>query len=299
MAEIEATGSTSSKLRNMLEGIEIDISASGSRIKAETLFGKELTVLLESFKGFTEKFIDYGSKIRISYHINIPEYVDIKIKNQFGDITMQNNTGMVSVDLSNGDFKANSLNRLSEFNFDFGEAEIGSVKDARIVTTFSKFYIKEAGELSVNSTGSRYELGRTGRLNLESRRDKFFIEDASGLGGASYFSDFRIERLTGQNILTLKYGSFETESVDRGFEKIDISSAYSDITLSFEPSSAFSFRINHTNAFVVIPEKNTRSEKKSVNEEKKEFLITGSAGNDPGGHEVRIDASRGNIYLKN
>lgn len=297
-AEIEATANSTSKLQNLLEGIEISISESGKSVRAETKFGKELTVLLESFKGFTEKIIDYGSRIRINYYISLPDYIDINIRNQFGDVSIENNTGTISVDLSNGDFSAGSLNRLAEFNFDFGDADIGSVKSARIVTTFSKFIIKEAGEVTISSTACRYELGTTGKLNFESRRDKFFMEEIAGLSGTSYFSDFNITRLKGVSDVNLRYGSFEVEETDGRFEKIDITSSYSDITLGFDQSFSSRFEINHTNAFVVIPEKNTKSEKETINDEKKEYLITGTAGSNPGSREIRIDATRGNIYLK-
>jgi hypothetical protein len=297
-AEIEATANSTSKLEKLLEGIEISISESGKSVRAETKFGKELTVLLESFKGFTEKLIDYGSRIRINYFINLPDYVDISIKNQFGDVSIENNTGTISVDLSNGDFRAGSLNRFADFNFDFGDAEIGSVKSVRIVTTFSKFYIKESGEVTISSTASSYELGTIGKLDFESRRDKFFIENISGLTGTSYFSDFKINHLTGKSNVNLKYGSFEVEKTDNRFDKIDISSSYSDITLEFDPSFSSRFEINHTNSFVVLPELNTKSEKETLNDEKKEYLITGTTGSDPGSREVRIDATRGNICLK-
>lgn len=297
-AEIEATANSTSKLRNLLDGIEISISESGRTVRAETKFGKELTVLVESFKGFTEKLIDYGSKIRINYFINVPEYIDISIKNQFGDVSIEDNTGTISVDLSNGDFSAGSLNRLSEFNFDFGDAEIGSVKFAKIVTTFSKYFIKESGEITISSTASRYELGTIRKLNFESRRDKLFIDNISGLRGTSYFSDFKITHLTGESDVNLKYGSFEVEKTDNRFDKIEISSSYSDVTLGFDPSFSSRFEINHTNAFVVIPENNTRSVKKSLNDDKKQYLITGTTGRDPGSREVRIDATRGNICLK-
>ncbi|NLJ42606.1 MAG: DUF4097 family beta strand repeat protein [Bacteroidales bacterium] len=297
-AEIEATANSTSKLKNLLEGIEISISESGRSVRAETKFGKELTVLVESFKGFTDKIIDYGSRIRINYFISLPDYVDISIKNQFGDVSVENNAGTISVDLSNGDFKAGSLNRLAELNFDFGDAEIGSVKSARIVTTFSKFLIKESGEVTISSTASRYELGTIGKLNFESRRDKFFIENISGIKGTSYFSDFKINHLTGESDVNLKYGSFEVEKTDNRFDRIDISSSYSDITLEFDPSFSSRFEINHTNAFVVLPEINTRSEKETLNDEKKEYLIKGTTGSDPGSREIRIDATRGNICLK-
>jgi hypothetical protein len=298
MAEIEAFAPNHSRLQNLLDGIEINIAGTGSLIRAETEFGKEITVLLESFKGITGKIIDYDSRVQINYYINIPDNVDISIENQFGDIFMENNTGVISVSLSKGNFEANSLNRISDLSLDFGDAEIGSVKTGRINSTFSKIKISRSEDISINSTSTRFDLGKAGKVNVESRRDKFYISNISGITGISYFTDYKIEELTGNTDLDLKYGSFDAEKVDDAFEKITLDSDYSDITAKFDPSASFEFDIRHTNAFVILPDKNIKSEKEALNEDKKEYLITGKIGNNPGSRRVKIDAKRGNIYLK-
>jgi hypothetical protein len=298
MAEIEAFAPNHSRLQKMLDGIEINISGTGSLIRAETEFGKEITVLLESFKGITGKIIDYDSRVQINYYIDIPDYVEISIENQFGDIFMENNTGTISVSLSKGNFEASSLNRLSDLSLDFGNAEIGSVKSGMINSTFSKIKISQSEDLSINSTSTKFDLGKAGKVNVESRRDKFYIGTISGISGISYFTDYKIETLTGTTDLDLKYGSFEVERVDDAFEKINLDSDYSDITAEFDPSASFEFDIRHTNSFVVLPDKNIKSEKEALNEDKKEYLITGKIGNIPGTRRVKIDARRGNIYIK-
>jgi len=297
-AEIEAFAPNHSKLQKMLDGIEINIIGSGSLIRAETEFGREITVLLESFKGITGKIIDYDSRVQINYYINIPDYVDINIENQFGDISMENNTGIISVTLSKGNFEAKSLNRISSLSLDFGDAEIGSVKSGKINTTFSKIIIRQSNDLSINSTSTRFDLVKAEKVNVESRRDKFYIGDISGISGISYFTDYKIEILTGNTDLDLKYGSFDVARVDDRFEKITLNSDYSDITADFDASASFDFDIRHTNAFVVLPDKNIKSEKEALNEDKKEYLITGEIGNNPGSRKVKIDAKRGNIYFK-
>lgn len=298
MAEIEAFAPNHSKLDKMFDGIEINITGTGSLVRAETEFGHEITEVLESFKGLTQKIIDYDSRVQINYYINIPDDVDINMENQFGDIDMENNTGIISVKLSNGDFKANSLNRISEFSLDFGDAEIGSVKSGKINTSFSKYVISECGDLSINSTSGRFELGNAEKIDIESRRDKFFIGNINGISGISYFTDYHIENLNGNTDLAVKYGSFNAESIDARFENINLTSAYCDITLDIDPSASCEFEIRHINAFVVIPDKNIKSRKETLNEEKKEYLISGTLGSNPGTRKVMIDATRGNIYLK-
>lgn len=298
LAEIEAFAPNRSRLDKMLKGIEVSISGSGNLVRAETLFGREITVLLESLKGITENIIEYESKVRINYFINIPDNVDIDIDNQFGDVSLEDNSSIVSVNITNGDFKANSLDRISELSIDFGDAEINSVRSAKLNTTFSKIIVSQSNDLVINSTSSRFELGKAGKVDIESRRDKFFIDDINGISGISYFTDYKIGNLNGNTDLDLKYGSLDIESIDARFENITIKSAYSDITAGFDASPSFEFEIRHTNAFVVLPDINIKSRKEVLNEEKKEYFVSGIKGSNPGSHKVRIDATRGNIYIK-
>ena len=98
--------------------------------------------------------------------------------------------------------------------------------------------------------------------------------------------------------LSTRYGSVTTELIEKGFESININSGYTDISLRSDQGSSYNLDIRHLNAFLVLPEKNIKTEEKSLNEDKKEYLTTGTVGKNPGKAKVKIDATRGNIYLK-
>jgi len=298
LAEVEAFAPNQTKLNNMFDGIDINITETTMVVRAKTEFTQSIVVLLESFKGLTEKIVDYNSRVQINYYINVPDYLDIRIENQFGDIFMENNKGNVSVSLSNGGFEANALNKLSDLKLNFGDAEINSVNSGKIEASFSKLTINESSDLTINSISSRFNLKKSEKINVESRRDKFFIGDINEITGISYFTDYNLENLGKEIDLTLKYGSLHADLVDNRFDKINLISAYSDITLSFNQTASYGLEIRHINAFVVIPDKDTKIEKEVLNEDKKEYLLTGTYGNNPGTRKVRIDATRGNIYLK-
>ena len=86
--------------------------------------------------------------------------------------------------------------------------------------------------------------------------------------------------------------------IEKGFEAIVLNSGYSDISLGFDPGSSYNLDIRQVNAFLVLPDKNIKTEQKALNEDKKEFMTYGTVGRNPGTTKVKIDAVRGNIYLK-
>jgi hypothetical protein len=297
-AEIKAYAKDRSKTNKMFDGISVNISGSKYIVKAQTEFSSNINTLFESFKGMTNKIISYDSHIEINYYINIPEYLNLKIDNKYGDVYMENSTGEFRISVSNGSFKANSLGKNSSLNLVFCDAKINSVISGNIDASFSEISIGETEDLSTNSISSKYDIKKAGMIRTESKRDKFFFENIGSLQGNAYFTDFNVNNLGKEINLSTRYGSINTEYIENGFESININSSYSDISLRFDQGTSYNLDIRHLNAFLVLPDKNIRTEEKVLNEDKKEYLTTGTVGKNAGKAKVKIDATRGNIYLK-
>jgi hypothetical protein len=297
-AEVKAFAPNQAKLNKMFDGITINITESKYLVRAQTDFTQNINMLFESFKGMTSKLISYDSRVEINYYVSMPEYMNLKIENKYGDVYMEDNTGTFSISLSNGSFKANSLGKGSNISLTFCDATINSVTSGKINASFSDISIGETEDLSINSISSRYDIKEAGMIRSESRRDKFFIGNIESLHGNSYFTDFKMSNLKKVLDLTTRYGSVNADRIEKGFESIDVNSGYSDISMEFDQGSSYNLDIRHINVFLVLPDKNIKTEQKALNEEKKEFMTYGTIGKNPGTAKVKIDASHGNIYLK-
>lgn len=297
-AEVEASSSDVERLRKMFQGIEVNISSTSFLVRAETEFTQNISMLFESFKGLTNKLIPYESKIQINYFINAPEYLDMRITNKYGDVYLENNTGKFSLNLSNGSFEANSLENASGLTLTFCDATVKNISNGDLKASFSEVVIDESQDLSVTGISSRFDLGKTGRLNVESRRDKFFIGNVSSISGDSYFSTFRIEVVEKEINLETNYGSINADQIGKNIELITINSSYTDIELNFDPAASYDVDIRHLHTFLILPDENARLEKRTLNEDKSEYVTTGTVGRNPGKTKVIINATRGNIYLK-
>jgi hypothetical protein len=282
----------------MFNGININITGSSFQVRAESEFNQNIDILFESFKGMTSKLIPYESRLQINYFISAPEYLDMQITNKYGDVYMENNTGKFSLSLSNGSFKANSLDESNQIELTFCDATINKIRKGYINSSFSDVEIGESQEIKISSISSKFNFKKIGKLDAESRRDKFYIGIASEVRGNSYFTDYRIGELEKEIDVVSKYGSVNADDIQKGLDFININSSYSDISLTFDPAASYNLDIRHVNAFLVLPEKNSDIEKKTVNEDKKEYMTFGKVGKNPGSVKVSIDATRGNIYIK-
>jgi len=297
-AEIKAYAKDRSKLHKMFEGINVNFSDSKYLIRVQTEFTSNINTLFESFKGMTNKIISYDSHIEINYYISIPDYLNLRIENKYGDVYMENSTGEFRMTISNGSFKANTLGKNSSVNMVFCDARISSFVSGNIDASFSELSIGSTEDLSMNSISSKWDIRKAGIVRGESKRDKFYIENIASFQCNSYFSDFKLNNLKNKVNLTTRYGSFNADLIDKGFDDVSINSNYSDISLSFDQGSSYNLDIRHTNAFLVLPDKNIKSEEKVLNQDKKEILTTGSVGKNTTKTTVKIEATRGNIYLK-
>jgi hypothetical protein len=297
-AEVKAFSKDHTKISKMFDGITVNITDSKYLVRAQTEFTSNINTLFESFKGMTSKIISYDSHIEIDYYINVPEYLNLKIDNKYGDVYMENNTGEFKISLSNGSFKANSLGEKTSLTLVFCDAKISSVGSGNVDASFSDISIGETEELSINSISSKYDIKKAGIIRGESRRDKFFIGNIDRLEGNAYFTDYNVSNIRKELNLTTRYGSITADLIDNGFGSVNINSGYSDISLHFDPGTSYNLDIRHVNAFLVLPEKNIKTEEKELNEDKKEYITSGTVGKNPGSAKVKIDATHGNIYLK-
>jgi hypothetical protein len=297
-AEIKANAQSMSKLEKMFDGIDINITDTKYLIRAQTDFTQNLNMLFESFKGMTSKLISYDSRVEINYYISVPEYLNLRIDNKYGDVYMEDSRGQVMITVTNGSFKGNSLGNGSSVTLTFCDATINSISSGKINASFSDLVIGETGDLIISSISSRYEIKKISTLETESKRDKFFIDDIDVLKANSYFTDFKIGSLKKEIDLTTRYGNITTDLVENRFESININSGYSDISFRFDQGASYNFDIRQINSFLVLPDKDIKSEKKTMSDEKKEYSTFGTVGKNPGTSKVKIDATRGNIFLK-
>lgn len=297
-AEVKGVATNQAKLKKMFDGISVTITETNYLIRAQTNFSQNVGMFFENFKGMTENIITYSSHIEINYYISVPEYLNLKIENKYGDVYMENTRENLSVTVSNGSFRANSIGKGSNLTLAFCNAKINSIESGEIDATFSEISVNSTGYLKLNSTSSRYDIKKAEKVLLESRRDKVFIDEIGTLTCNSYFTDFNLSNIKDELSLTTRYGNLNTDFIRKEFKSIDINSSYTDVTLRFDNNSSYNLDIRRLNAFLVLPDKNIETEEKIINADKKEYITFGTYGSDTPTAKVKIDATRGNIYLK-
>ncbi len=297
-AEIEASAPNQTRTDRMLEGIEIEITSTKYFVRAQTIFARTLEMFFESLKGMTDKLLSYDSRVQINYYIKIPTYLNIRVDNKYGDVYIDGNHGNVTLSLSNGALKAQSLGKNSTINLSFCNVLIDKAEDCKADASFSDVIIDEADNLTIKSVSSKFEIKKVESIYAESRRDKFYIGSIKTLSGNSYFSTFRIEKLISDADLTTRYGNLTIAAIDNNFLTINLNAAYNDINITFENSPSYYLEIRHINSTVMLPPGDHSVENNIINSDRKEYIVAGNIGRKPGNRKVRIEANRGSIIIR-
>jgi hypothetical protein len=295
--ELSVKSNNLSRLNKTIDNIDFNFTDTDYYIIAKTEFGRRYNNLLYELRNLAETFIPSENNVNIDYTVFIPENINLKIQNKYGDIYIDDHSGDINLILSNGDFKANNLNGQSNIELNMGDGVVNYIKKSKLNISYSDFRIKEAEDLIINTRSSKINIDKSNTVKIYSRRDKYFIERSNNISGETYFSDLWVYELGSNLNLILKYGSLNLEYIDKNFSFLNINSNYADLNLIFEKNAAYQIDITNKNALFSYPEDLAKLEEKAIDDDEKEFIIYGTIGNIDTSSKVKISAIKGNINI--
>lgn len=234
------------KLEKTLDGIDFDFTNSQHYLIARTLVGENRNQLESELIRFKESLLQTNGNVAIDYQVWLPDNRDLRIENKFGDILIGDYSGPLDINLSNGKLRTKALRGKLTLNMNFAGASIGNTTNARIYCNYSDIYVKESGQMRIDSKSSTVEILQTNLLNANSRRDKYRIRMIEQLEADGNFSSFRVASLLKSSKLRTTYGDIELENVDPKFENIFIEARSTDINLYFDAESKFNFELTES-----------------------------------------------------
>ncbi len=244
--EIKVEEKKLDKLEKTLDGIDFDFTNSSYYLIARTLVGGNRTSLESEFVRFKESLLQSAGNVSIDYKVWLPDNHELRVENKFGDILMGNYSGAVEITLSNGKLRTKAMKGKFNMNLKFADATLGNISNGRIYSNYSDIYIKESGQLRIDSKSSTIEILQTNLLNADSRRDKYRVRLIDKIEAAGDFSSFRLSNLLNTARLQTNFGDIELENVDPDFDNIYIESKSTDINLYFDAGSGFNFEVTES-----------------------------------------------------
>lgn len=299
--DLKVIATKESKLNSSFDYIDFSFNASKNFVIVETTFAGQGT-FWSDVKDLANTVFAGGTKTQIDYKIYLPSYVSVKIENKYGDIFISDHNGPIDISLSNGDLKSNALNGKSNITLQFANANIKFIKDGILdITYYSDLQLEEADKLKIESRSSKLNIDKINSLEIDSYRDKYYLDTANIIDAKNSFTYLEIKNLIKNIEMKANYGELVIKSIHNSVNYINLDVESTDININKNASQAFFLElIYNEKAELYFSDKLKNKETLKMDEEKRLAKTSGLLGSsDAKAIKIKATILSGEIKINN
>jgi hypothetical protein len=231
LVEVEVDASSDNKAREIMEKIEVYINKSGNTISIET-------------------DIDKGWSRNVKFEINIiikaPKYINLNAEVAYGDLFLQEVSGLALLDLRYSNLKAGTLSRGNEKPYNmidlaYSNGEVDEAGWVEVELSYSDLEINLSRMLFVESKYSKLLGEKAGGIITEGAYDKYYIDEIDSFVAELRYSGLKFEVLNKTLSLESAYTNAKILKLSRDFDEVDASMAYGNIYMDVESGASYKF----------------------------------------------------------
>lgn len=277
---LKVVANKESKLNSTYDYIDFDFKSSKHYVIANTSFAGNGS-FWSDVKDLANTVFTGGTKTQIDYIIYLPKSNTLRIKNKYGDIFTSDHDGPVDIFLSNGNIKSHSFNGKTILNLQFANANINRISNGDLyLGYYSDLQLDEADSLKIESRSSRLNIDKSNYLDINSSRDKYFLESVGEIIATNSFSYLEIKNLGKQIKVDANYGDVILKNIDNKVKHIQINGESTDVNIYKDESQLFNLEVIYNERAGIFYSEKIK-DKKTVKEDNENKLVktTGKLGN--------------------
>lgn len=265
------------RLNKKMDEINFELTQSGHYVVVNTIIGESKNMLLSELTKFKETIGVGESLVDIDMKIKIPDNLDLRIKNKFGNVYIDDYKGDINIDLSNGKLKAHELTGYTNLKLNFGDAIIKTIDSGNLEIYYSDFNLANARRLRITSKTSDITITEIEQLLVNSSRDDYRIRMITDFETDASWTDFSISEFKQKSDIKMNYGELTIENIKPTISNIMIDARSTRINLYFDKEADVNFDII-TNKDLSLPNEAKIDSTEALNEKEKIMRYTGRTG---------------------
>jgi hypothetical protein len=270
------------KLRKKMDGISFELTQSGHFVVINTLLGDSKNIIFSELTKIKENVGMGESQVEINMKVKVPDNLELRISNKFGNVYIDDYLGDISIDMANGKLKANNLGGYVNLKISFGDAFLNTIDSGVLEVYYGKLNLTSARKLKITSKTSDITITEIEQLSVNSSRDTYHIRMIDDFETESSWTDFSISEFKRKSDVRMNYGDISIENIRSTFEHIFIDSRSSKINLTFDKKTDVNFDIT-SNKDLNLPVNSKIDKKEQINPAEKVVRYTGRTG------DIKID----------
>jgi hypothetical protein len=283
VAEVEVDAGSKSRAEEKLDKIDVKIGKSGNTITLETDF---------------EEGWSRNAKVKIHIVVKVPAYLNLTMESGYGDLFIQEMSGLVLLDVKYGNLKADELSRGNEKPYNsidlaYSNGNVGEAGWVELELAYSDLEIATSKMLFVESKYSKLRGEKTGGIVTEGAYDKYFFDEVGNFAGKLKYSGIKFGALTRKLDVESKYTNIKLEHISGDFKEINAHTSYGNIYMNVEDGASFKIeaQARYGNIKVAQEGKLSRMKENTV------MKVWGTIGSAPKG-SMKLEAGYGNIDIE-
>jgi hypothetical protein len=205
--KITGKGKNSDEAKKIAESIDINFNHNGNNISAETKHG-------------SVRCNNCGRNVE--YEVTVPGNTKLELKNQHGDIELNNAVEPLEVDISFGKLYANEISE-AKLSIQHGGATVNKCGNMQIKSSFSQFQLGEIGIISGSASHGGIKIDELGTADFKSEFTNLTVEKLK----KSFTAD------------KISHGSLKINQVDESFSKIKVEANFTNIKIALTKNHNF------------------------------------------------------------
>lgn len=231
------------KAKETLEYIKVNFSEDGDIIKVETEIDNDLSK--------AGNWVIFGSNnsnsFNIDYTIKMPKSLQIELENKYGDVFINELSNLSNIVVKYGYLKINKMTRenekpLNEVTLAYSNGDIESCRWLKLTLKYSKMEIKESKAIMAITKYSKLYIDQASSIVSESKFDEYNIGNITNFLGEGAYTDYDFDEITKKFELETKYGNCDVQYVPEGFEMINITNHYGNISIGIDDKASYKIK---------------------------------------------------------
>jgi hypothetical protein len=274
---VQVSEKNSERLHKKMSEISFELTQSGHYVVINTLVGETKNILFSEINKFKENIGISESQVEINMKVMVPDNIELRISNKFGNVYIEDYKGDLTIDMSNGKLKANNLSGYVNLKISFGDAIINSIDSGTLEIYYGKLNLSSARKIKITSKTSDITITEIEQLLVNSSRDTYRIRMVDDFETQSSWTDYSITEFKHKSDVRMNYGDLSIENVKSGFDNIYIDAHSSKISLCFDKKTEINFDIT-TDKDLSLPMNSKIDKKEQINPSEKLFRYFGRTG---------------------
>lgn len=243
--DVRVSSSRQARLDRTFNEIDVRFTSNDKYVVANTTFASSSTIWTE-LSDLGRTLVNTGGTTEINYTVWMPSNNSLKIDNRFGNIFMTDHDGPLDLRLSNGDLQAYELNGESILRLEFGNAGIRHAENALIDLNYASLDLTYAEDLNLSGRSSNINIQQVNHLQINSRRDKIFVNQATSVTGECAFSRSNFNSVKEKIMLNGNYGTIQVSDISNDFQYMQLNTSYTVVQLYLHTDIPTNIEVNYS-----------------------------------------------------